>query len=298
MDSILQFDEITDYVHAMNLNTESRKPDFFIYDYKTQHPESCSLLHPFRHNYFEIALETTRSCDLSVDQFETPEAESRLTLISPHRLQTLRCAANNGQPHHGYSILFKPEFISTNSVHSRLLKDFPFFSHLNTPFISLDRKQSNFFEDLIRKIQVEHENYSTHSHQIIQHYLNILFLKAGESYQPADSPKPLKNRDREIFDEFSVLTQRHHLEWKSVKQYAEKLHITPKYLSETVKNVSGQSALSHIHQAQINHAKALLRQTSKTVTEIAYDLNFDNPEYFSVFFKRVSGESPSQYRGW
>ncbi len=103
-------------------------------------------------------------------------------------------------------------------------------------------------------------------------------------------------RDREIFDEFSTLIQHHFMEWKTVRDYAKKLHITPKHLSETIKNVSGQSALSHIHQVQVNHAKALLRQTPKTISEIAYDLNFENPEYFSVFFKRLNGESPSQYR--
>lgn len=298
MSQILQFNEISDYVNTMNLNVESRYPDFLIYDYQTLHPDACSELRPFRQNYFEITLELSKGCHFNVDRFELVPAENRLTLISPHRLQRYGNHSSSDSSHQGYGIFFKPEFIGTVAGNSRFLRDFPYFSHLNAPWISLIKKETAVYEDIIRNILAEHETKSTTSREIIQSYLNILFLRAKESYRNPAPENPSKNssRDQEIFEEFSALMQHHFLEWRTVREFAEKLHITPKHLSETVKKVTGQSALSLIHQVQINHAKALLRQTPKTVTEIAYYLNFENPEYFSVFFKRVSGESPSQYR--
>lgn len=296
MGKILQFDEISDYIHAMNLNIESRYSDFFIYDYERADPDSCSLLKTFRQNYFEVTLDASEGCNTLVDHFDLPTAEHRLTLISPHRLQTFQPAPAPDKPHKGYGIFFKPDFINTNPDNTTFLSDYPFFSHFNTPFISLRKDEMVFYKDIIRKIQYEYENNGSFSRDIIKNYLNILFLKVKGSYP--DSGHNIKNRSREqeIYDEFSGLTQVHFLELKSVRDYAEKMHITPKHLSETIKKVTGKSALEMIHQSQINFAKAMLRQTPKTVTEIAYDLNFENPEYFSVFFKRLSGKNPTQYR--
>ena len=104
------------------------------------------------------------------------------------------------------------------------------------------------------------------------------------------------SREQEIYNQFMLLVQKHYRDFDSVGDYAEQLYISPKHLSETVKNISGQSALQVIHNARIHHAKSLLRQTNMTVSQIAHELNFDNPDYFSVFFKRLAGESPLAFR--
>jgi AraC family transcriptional regulator, transcriptional activator of pobA len=298
MDSILHFNEISDYANTMNLNVENRYSDFLIYNYQTLHPDACSELRPFRQNYFEITLELSKGCHFTVDRFELVPTENRLTLISPHRLQKYGGQSTSGSSHKGFGIFFKPEFIGTITGNNRFIRDFSYFSHLNAPHISLKKEETDVYEDLVQNIFSEYEANSSHSREIIQSYLNILFLKAKENYRVPEPENPQKQngRDREIFEQFSSLVQQQFLELRSVTDYAGRMHLSPKHLSETVKKVSGQSALLHIHKAQINHAKALLRQTPKTVTEIAYDLNFENPEYFSVFFKRVSGESPSQFR--
>jgi AraC-like DNA-binding protein len=90
--------------------------------------------------------------------------------------------------------------------------------------------------------------------------------------------------------------QKHFLEFTTVKAYADKLHISAKHLSESVKKVSGQGALQIIHKVQVSYAKAQLLQTGKTISQVAHELNFENPEYFSVFFKRLTGKSPLQFR--
>lgn len=194
-------------------------------------------------------------------------------------------------------MFFRPEFIGADPVNGNLLQDFPFFSHLNTPFISLEKNEVDLFTDIIGRIQHEYEDEHTYSREIIKNYLHILFLKAKQNYpDPASQPANGVSRELEIYDTFKQLVHSHFSEIKSVQEYAERMHLTPKHLSETVKKISGKSALELIHQTQVNHAKALLRQTSKTVSEIAWELSFENPEYFSVFFKRLTGESPSQFR--
>ncbi|NER85128.1 MAG: AraC family transcriptional regulator, partial [Leptolyngbya sp. SIO1D8] len=74
------------------------------------------------------------------------------------------------------------------------------------------------------------------------------------------------------------------------------LHLTPKHLSACIKQVTGRTALQMIFDFKLNNAKALLTQTSLTVSEIAYESGFENPHYFSSFFKRHIGLTPLEFR--
>ncbi|SHF09188.1 AraC-type DNA-binding protein [Fodinibius roseus] len=296
MSQINIFREIDDYIRTLDLNVEAKRSDFLVFDYEHANWEHYDRLSTYRQHYFEINLDITKGCDSHVDQFELPTITNRLTLISPHRLQTTGSHEEMENACKGYGMFFKPEFIHANPANNTFLKDFPFFSHLNPPVISLNNDEIDLLADIIRKLKYEYDTRSVFSKEIIKNYLNILFLKAKELYSSPSNRYKNTSRNQQIYDEFRWLVQQHFLELTSVRAYADEMHLTPKYLSETVKDVSGQGALDIIHQTQLNHAKALLRQTPKTVKEVAYALNFDNPEYFSVFFKRLSGESPSQFR--
>lgn len=296
MSQVQQFREIDDLISTLDLDVDKKFPDFLIYDYEQINHNNFCRLSVFRQNYFEINLDITEGCDSLVDQFELPPVNNRLTFISPHRLQTIKSDAEMNESYKGYGLLFKPEFIDTGANNNNLLKDFPFFSHRNAPAISLEEDEVVPFLEIIRQIKQEHDADGLFGKEIIKNYLNILFLKAKKTYSDTDATIKEVSREQEIYDEFNGLVQKHALELRSVRAYADKLHITPKHLSKTVKKVSGQGALGIIHQTQLNYAKALLRQTPKTISEIAYELNFDNPEYFSVFFKRLTGTNPSQFR--
>lgn len=94
---------------------------------------------------------------------------------------------------------------------------------------------------------------------------------------------------------FKILTTYFRTE-RSVSFYADKLCLTSKYLSTTVKKVTGQSILSWIHEAILIEARMLLKSTSMTVLQISDDLNFPNPSFFGKFFKEHTGMTPLEYR--
>jgi AraC-like DNA-binding protein len=83
---------------------------------------------------------------------------------------------------------------------------------------------------------------------------------------------------------------------KSVQEFANEMALHPTHLSYVVKSLTGKTALQHIHQRKLVEAKSLLLQTSKTVSEIAYDLHFDNPTHFVRFVKKKTGKTPLQLR--
>ncbi|MEM9144442.1 MAG: helix-turn-helix domain-containing protein, partial [Bacteroidota bacterium] len=82
----------------------------------------------------------------------------------------------------------------------------------------------------------------------------------------------------------------------SVNYFADRLHITPNYLSDVVRYHSGKPALEHIHEHIVAQAKQLLAQKRYSVSEIAYQLGFEYPSYFTRLFRKQTGTTPSQYR--
>jgi AraC family transcriptional activator of pobA len=290
--------QINDYLKAINVHVTKPLNDFLVIDYGNLNLEHAVWLNTFRLGCFEVNLDLTPGCPIRVDSFELLSVANRLSLISPYRLQTTLSTAapvKKELPHKGYGIFFSPGFMYGNFADQHLAKDLPFFSPFNTPTIYLNQATVGLFIDIIHKIQHEQDHFGAVSQEIIKSYLNILFLKAKQHYQNSDTIYAL-NRDAEIFYAFDNLVQKHFKELNTVKQYAGIMHISGKHLSETVKKVSGASALQHIHKTQLNYASAQLLHTGKTVSEIAYELNFENPDYFSVFFKRLTGKSPLQFR--
>ena len=82
----------------------------------------------------------------------------------------------------------------------------------------------------------------------------------------------------------------------TVKYMAAQLAISPRYLTDLLKQETGKTALEHIHIFLVDEAKNLLISSNNTVAETAYQLGFENPPYFSRFFKKEVGLTPVEYK--
>ena len=82
----------------------------------------------------------------------------------------------------------------------------------------------------------------------------------------------------------------------SVEYFAEKMHLSASYLSDLLKKETGQNAKEQINQFTIEKAKVILLNSSETVSEIAYNLGFNYPHYFSRLFKLKTGKTPKEFR--
>lgn len=104
-------------------------------------------------------------------------------------------------------------------------------------------------------------------------------------------------RSKVIFDNFIRLVTEYHNSQRNMSFYAEKLCLTPKYLSKLVKSVSGRSAPEWVDAFVILEAKNLLKYSGRPIKEIVFALNFPNQSVFYKFFKAHTGLTPSEYRG-
>lgn len=128
-----------------------------------------------------------------------------------------------------------------------------------------------------------------------KHMTLTLFYGFALSHPERLRDKPL-TRSGNITERFYELVKQSYKTERSVAFYADQLCITPKYLSQSVREATGKPALELIDDFVIAESKALLRSTDMTVDQISEAMGFHNQSLFGKYFKRVTGVSPREYR--
>ena len=103
------------------------------------------------------------------------------------------------------------------------------------------------------------------------------------------------NRNQEIYKRFMQAVQKNYMQERSITYYADLLCISPKYLSQVIKNVTGRLAGDWIRDYVILEAKALLKSNKYTVQQVCDMMNFANQSFFGKYFKKRTGMSPKVY---
>lgn len=166
------------------------------------------------------------------------------------------------------------------------------------PVIRLQPEELSLQKELIALIQnFYHKTPSPQKAEMLRHLIITLMCLISEAYSGLRNQNSLtKNRTHEIIDDFYALISKYASQQRNVKFYAEKLHLTPQYLSTFLKQKTGKSVLQWIDHTMILHAKTLLKSTNLSVKQIGHELNFEDSSVFCRFFKRITGVSPRSFR--
>lgn len=164
----------------------------------------------------------------------------------------------------------------------------------NHPCLPLPEKDFRLvkrYYDLIAERYQEREEYPA----ITKGLLFSLLLEVGRLYSGRNvSASP--TRQDELTDRFFYLLHQYYKEERSVLFYADKLYISDKYLMRVLKKTTGQTFHFWVTDFIMREAKLLLRATTRSITEIAEELNFPNPSFFSRVFRQWAGMSPKEFR--
>ena len=173
---------------------------------------------------------------------------------------------------------------------------------LDNPCITLDESQialANDYFNLARKII---SAPFTNKREIIGSLLTSLtYLSTDVWKQKIDEARKKTDSQRnarlnQVFERFIALVNEYHCSERGMAFYADKLCLTPKYLSKLIKQASGRSAPDWIDEFVILEAKNLLKYTNMAIKEIVFQLHFPNQSVFYKFFKAHTGMTPSEYR--
>lgn len=141
--------------------------------------------------------------------------------------------------------------------------------------------------ELYREAPDKSSNY-----ELIRYYLSTFLAEISVLMQEKIS----KNHVHSIVDTFNQLVNENFRKSREVSFYANRIHVSPNHLNKVIKTETGKSASEVINQICILEAKVLLIQTALDIHEIAYELGFNDPSYFSRFFKNQTDVSPTNYR--
>lgn len=124
----------------------------------------------------------------------------------------------------------------------------------------------------------------------------VVSLMHGYGRPGEELTDKVKLRNKQLFGKFMTLVKQHHICARGVKYYADKLCLTPNYLSGAVKDYTGKTVTEWVNEYVTLEAKVMLRNSDCSVSEIAYKLNFSSPSAFGKYFKAQAGIGPRAYR--
>ena len=141
---------------------------------------------------------------------------------------------------------------------------------------------------------IHHRNYNR---QTVSCLVGAMMYHYDEIYrQHIDQLKISQSRDQTIFDRFIYLVNQHAVDEHQIGFYANKMHLSERYLGTVIRQTSGTTAKEWIDQALITRIKIELKHSDKTLVQIADETNFPNPSFFSKYFKRLTGQTPLEYK--
>lgn len=194
----------------------------------------------------------------------------------------------------GWGLFFHPDL-----VRSLPMKDYNFFSYEVSEALHLSDKEQQTLYDAVMKISEElQENVDVYSERIIVSNIELLLNYCTRFYGRQFITR--KSTNHSVVMQVEKLLRDHFQQDEkglpSVKYLAEQVHLSPGYLSDLLKKETGKNTQDHIHFHLIEEAKNILLNTDKTVSEIAYELGFEYPQYFNKLFKQKTGKTPAEFR--
>lgn len=194
-------------------------------------------------------------------------------------------------------IVFRSDFLRKGFLNTAILDELLYINPDYPPIFELDT--DNFEANVYKFDKILEEQNKTNPFflDMIRLYLvQILFDYNRVCEICLLNSTTNMNRQFQIVHKFRKLIDLHFATLKTVKEYADLLHITPKYLSECTKQQLGYSAIDLIHQRILLESEFLLRYSELTIKEISIFLNFDTISHFGRFFKAQKKQTPSEYR--
>ncbi|MGZ8536694.1 MAG: helix-turn-helix domain-containing protein [Flavisolibacter sp.] len=196
----------------------------------------------------------------------------------------------------GYCMHFKTEFIQP-ILQKQFIHEFGYFDMESEHVINVTEEESKLIQQSFRDIITEYERFSPEKEQLLKNYIHILLLRLRDIYRPhAKQINETASHATKIANQFKHLLQKNFIEVRKVEQYASMMHISPKHLSDLVKEATGKTPRQLINDVILLESKVLLGSTDKSITAIAHELHFEDQSHFSHFIKQQTGFSPVELR--
>ena len=209
------------------------------------------------------------------------------------------------EEHRGFFCAFSDEFFNVGSTDRSFLKELPFFQVDGNSVLHLTDDQNRYYIDLFQSMYDEYQNRNEYSPAILRSQLHLLINKAYAQYRLEENRaseashsglRLLKAFTALYMRDFKALGEGQTIRLKKVAEYANELGVSQNHLNDTIKAITGKSAGQHIKNQLMKYATICLNNSSKSISEIAYQLGYSDPSYFTRYYKSHTGFTPSDLK--
>lgn len=201
----------------------------------------------------------------------------------------------------GWFLAFHPDFMYGSDL-GKKIRNYTFFNYGSNEALHVSDAEKKTLESIISAIEAEYsKNIDRHTQGLILNNIELILNYCDRFYERQFFTRSKVSSD--TLQNFEQLLN-HYFEDENlidkgipdVKYFAEKLNLSSNYLSDLLTKYSGKTTIEHIHLKLVDKAKNLLLGTSKSISEIAYELGFEHPSHFTKIFKTKTGLSPLHFR--
>ncbi|HNW57421.1 MAG TPA: helix-turn-helix domain-containing protein [Bacteroidales bacterium] len=295
MSGIIKINTVTEYNNMAG--QETLHPLVSVIDFAKVKPFAFKKM---QINLYAIFLKDIKCGNITYGINTYDYEEGTLIFISPGQVYGID---SNGEVRQaaGNAIIFHPDLIHGTSL-GKNIKDYTFFSYEVNEALHLSAREREVINDTFERIRYELEHpIDAHSKTLIVSYIELFLNYSKRFYERQFNTRSHVNKD--LLTRFEKVLNEYFLSEKpletgppSVSYCAERLFLSPNYLGDLLKKETGKSALEHIQLKMIDVAKEKIFDTSKSISDIAYELGFKYPQHFTRMFKKEVGMSPAEFR--
>lgn len=224
--------------------------------------------------------------------------EGGLAFLSPNQLVTM---SGEESSYDGYTLYFHADFIRNYQL-GKNIQHYGFFSYAVNEALFISNREKDIIAGLFENIAAElRVNIDGFSQDVLVSQIELLLNYSNRFYNRQFITRKVLHHDlitkmnMYLEDRFQTgNSNRKGL--PTVQEISSHLQVSPRYLTDMLKSLTGQSTQQHIHEHLLEKAKAILSSSQLSIAEIAYQLGFEHPQSFNKIFKRSTQLSPTAFR--
>ena len=254
-------------------------------------------------NFYSVSLKKDVLAKVKYGQQYYDFDKGVMSFIAPRQVQSVdisevhRPGEECGQ---GYVLLFHPDFLIKTPLASAI-KNYSFFSYAVNEALHLSEREEKNIVEIFMKIDAEYQHIDHHTQDIILSQIDLLLKYCNRFYERQFITRKTFNNDllsqtELLLNEYFETEKTLQTGLPTVEYLANKLKVSPHYLSDMLRSFTGQNTQQHIHEKLIEKAKEHLTASNLSVAEIAYQLGFEYPQSFNKLFKKKTEMSPLEFR--
>lgn len=292
-----KFDSLSELHRLLGL-PKPLHPMISLVENKNNAIDLSKLPDSFVHSFYKISLKTKLTGKIRYGQGYYDFDEGGLLFKAPNQVSA------NGEishDHSGYTVLFHSDFLAGYPL-AKKIKQYGFFSYTVNEALHLSDKEKATIIYIFKNMEEElNSTIDDFSQDVVISQIELLLNYSNRFYKRQFITRKAVNNN--LLQKLEEILDDHFNDEKLVKNgiptvhaLAEKLNMSPGYLSDMLRSLTGQNTQQHIHNRLIEKAKEKLSTTSLSVSEIAYRLGFEHSQSFSKFFKTKTNRSPLEFR--